>query len=299
MTDMNPCPVCSSGEYELFIETQDFFLTQEKFSIARCKRCGFIFTHNPPSEKEIGRYYESQDYVSHDDNAPGFVNSVYRGVRSFMLRRKRNLVKHLTQQKTGKILDIGSGTGHFLEEMKGAGWITKGIEISQKAREFSVNELHLDIIPPEEIKSFESGSFDCITLWHVLEHFHDPDGYASEIYRLLKPGGTCLVALPNCSSYDAVHYGKYWAAYDVPRHLWHFTPATFRKFSEKNGFNLTDIKRMPADVFYISSVSEKYKGTRLSFFTGILKGLWFSVRTFFNREGSSSLIYVLSKKQSS
>ncbi len=296
MSDILRCPLCSSGNPEHFLECEDHFLTHEKFNLAKCPACGFLFTKDPPSETAIQSYYESADYISHDDKATGLVNAIYRVVRSVMLGRKRNLVKKLTQLNNGSVLDIGSGTGYFLSEMKRSGWKVKGIEINPKARHFSVESLGLDVISPDAIDSLPESEFDCITLWHVLEHFHDPDGYVREVRRMLKPSGICIIALPNSHSPDAKHYGNFWAAYDVPRHLWHFSPSTFRKFSEKNGFDLLGIKRMPADVFYISSVSEKYKGTRLSFFTGLLKGVWFSIRTLFNREGSSSLIYILTKK---
>jgi SAM-dependent methyltransferase len=139
-------------------------------------------------------------------------------------------------------------------------------------------------------------SFDCITLWHVLEHFHNPFKYASEISRLLKPEGFCLIALPNCSSYDAEYYTQYWAAYDVPRHLWHFSPETFQKFSEKTGFVIDNIKNLPLDLFYISILSEKYRGARLAFFAGIIKAMPFALKSLYNKSRSSSVIYLLRKK---
>ena len=126
-----------------------------------------------------------------------------------MLQRKRAIVQSVTGLNNGTILDIGSGTGHFAAAMKKAGWLVKGIEVNKQARERSVSHFGLEIITPEDISSLEPGSFDCITLWHVLEHFHDPYKYASDIHTLLKPGGKCLVALPNCNSFDARYYGKY------------------------------------------------------------------------------------------
>jgi ubiquinone/menaquinone biosynthesis C-methylase UbiE len=138
-------------------------------------------------------------------------------------------------------------------------------------------------------------SFDCITLWHVLEHFHDPFNYISEISRLLKPGAVCIVALPNCNSYDAKYYDRFWAAWDVPRHLWHFQPSTFRIFSEKTGFNLENLKILPLDVFYISLLSERYKGSALPFLTGISKAMIFSCLSVFNKEMTSSLVYIMRK----
>jgi SAM-dependent methyltransferase len=292
VTTLN-CPLCVSGKPESFLETCDFFLTKEKFILARCPSCGFILTQDPPGEEKIGRYYESEEYVSHDDSGKGISQHIYRRVRSLMLKRKRKIVNKLTGLTKGFLLDIGSGTGHFLSEMKRSGWDTKGIEVNRKARDFSVTKLVLDVLPPEALKSLPESAFDCITLWHVLEHFHDPFSYSSEIRRLLKPGGSCIIALPNSSSYDAIHYGRFWAAWDVPRHLWHFNPDTFRLFSKKTGFTLTGIKSLPFDVFYISSESERYKGTGFPFLTGMIKGAWFSAKAFFNKEKASSLIYFL------
>jgi ubiquinone/menaquinone biosynthesis C-methylase UbiE len=179
--------------------------------------------------------------------------------------------------------------------MKKAGWEVTGIEINEKARDFAISRFGLEVTGPEQIATLKANSFDCITLWHVLEHFHDPFKYFSEIFRLLKPDGKCLVALPNCSSYDAKYYGKFWAAYDVPRHLWHFNPSTFRFFSKKTGFILENFRNLPLDVFYISQLSEKYKGSGLPFLTGTAKAMLFAFLSVFKKEKSSSLIYILRK----
>jgi ubiquinone/menaquinone biosynthesis C-methylase UbiE len=212
-----------------------------------------------------------------------------------MLRKKKELIRKITGFKQGTILDIGSGTGHFAGIMKKVGWLAKGIEVNEKARKFSISHFGLEIGTPDKISSFEANSFDCITLWHVLEHFHDPFKYISEIYRLLKPGAVCVIALPNCSSYDAEHYKRFWAAWDVPRHLWHFNPVTFRLFSEKAGFCLEKLRSLPLDVFYISMLSEKYKGSGLSFIKGMVIAGWFAFLSFFNKKKSSSIIYILRK----
>jgi ubiquinone/menaquinone biosynthesis C-methylase UbiE len=179
--------------------------------------------------------------------------------------------------------------------MKKAGWTVTGIEINEKARNFSSGHFGIEATGPENLTTLQTASFDCITLWHVLEHFHDPFKYAAEINRLLKPEGICIIALPNSASYDATHYGSFWAAFDVPRHLWHFNPDTFMLFVEKTGFNLYKIMSLPLDVFYISALSEKYKGSGLSFIKGMVKAKWFTLKSFFNKEKSSSLIYILKK----
>ncbi|MCU0461913.1 MAG: class I SAM-dependent methyltransferase [Bacteroidales bacterium] len=256
-----------------------------------------MFTQDHPDERTIGSYYASEEYLSHNDSAKGFSSTLYKISREFMLKRKRRLVERETGLKRGKLLDTGSGTGHFLNQMKQAGWEVNGIEINKKAREYAASSFGLDVISPDKISSLSSKSFDCITLWHVLEHFEDPFRYFSEISRLLTDGGVCITALPNSNSFDAEHYNKFWAAYDVPRHIWHFSPFTFQLFAQKAGFKIRSIKSLPLDVFYISILSEKYMGTWLYFITGIITGKWFWFLSLFKKEKSSSLIYILKKKE--
>ena len=289
------CPLCSSDKIGLQLNCTDHFLSRKEFTVYKCAACGFSFTQDYPEESEIAAFYESDSYISHSDTSEGFSNKLYRFARNLMLYRKKRLIQKITGLKKGTILDIGSGTGHFASTMKKAGWLVKGIEINEKARNFAITHFDLDISSPDKISEINTGSFDCITLWHVLEHFHDPFKYISEIYTLLKPGAVCVVALPNNSSYDAKHYNRFWAAWDVPRHLWHFNPATFRLFSEKAGFSLEKLRSLPLDVFYISMLSEKYKGSGLSFIRGMAIAAWFAFLSFFNKKGSSSIIYILRK----
>jgi SAM-dependent methyltransferase len=290
------CPVCSSANISFLLSAADHFVSKEEFPVYNCNSCSFKFTQDIPEGSEIGKYYESEDYISHSDISKSFSDKLYRLARNLMLRKKENLVISLTDTSNGNLLDIGSGTGYFANRMKSSGWNVKGIEINQKARDFSVSHFGLDVVSPDQISSIESGNYDCITLWHVLEHFHDPFNYASEIFRMLKVDGICIVALPNSNSFDSKHYGKYWAAWDVPRHLWHFNPSTLSLFAEKAGFLIKEIHALPLDVFYISLLSEKYKGSSFAFFSGMVKGLWFSIRVLFRKYGSSSLIYILQKK---
>jgi 2-polyprenyl-3-methyl-5-hydroxy-6-metoxy-1,4-benzoquinol methylase len=295
MVHHDVCPLCGSEKISVPFSCTDNFISKEVFQLARCGDCGFEFTQDYPEENEIGKYYESDDYISHSDTSKSLSDKLYRLARSFMLRRKSNIVRKLTGLKTGTILDIGSGTGHFADTMKSAGWQVKGIEINEKARNFSMANFGLDVIAPEYISALQSERFDIITLWHVLEHFHDPFKYASEIRRLLKPDGVCIIALPNSSSFDAWHFSKFWAAYDVPRHLWHFNPSTFRIFASKTGFMVKKILTLPLDLFYISILSQRYSGSRLPFLTGIVVAKMYTFASFFKKERSSSLIYILRK----
>jgi len=295
MVHHNSCPVCSSPDIALRIICTDHFKSGETFPVWTCSLCGFSFTQDHPDENSIGKYYESDDYISHNDTSKGLVNHIYRSVRRRMLKKKRNLIKNATGLETGSILDIGCGTGYFAAEMKNAGWRIKGIEINDKARNIAIENFGLEVISPDKISTLEPASFDCITLWHVLEHLSNLSTVISDIKRILKPGGTCIIALPNINSSDFVHYGPYWAALDVPRHLWHFNPDTFGFLFEGRGFRITGIKPLPLDVFYISVISEKYKGNSLAFLTGMFKGLLFALRALFNKRKSSSLIFILNR----
>lgn len=295
MVHHNVCPLCSSTEISVQFTCTDFFVSRKQFPVFKCSGCNFQFTQDYPEENLIGQYYESESYISHSDTTEGISNKLYRLARRFMLAKKKNLVTNITGKKSGKILDLGSGTGYFAAEMNKAGWQSEGIEINDKAREFSRVHFGLEIKTPDMLSSLISGSYDCITLWHVLEHFHDPFHYFAEIYRILKPGSYCIVALPNCSSFDAEYFKQYWAAWDVPRHLWHFTPETFKTFSDKSGFELADIRILPLDVFYISILSSKYKGSGISFISGMTIGLWCFLKTLRYKSRSSSVIYILKK----
>jgi 2-polyprenyl-3-methyl-5-hydroxy-6-metoxy-1,4-benzoquinol methylase len=295
MVHHTTCPLCSSEKIYLHLRCPDHFISKEVFQIDKCMECGFEFTQDYPEEEEIDKYYESEDYISHSNTSKGFSNKLYRLARNIMLRRKMGIIRNVTGLKKGKLLDIGSGTGHFADTMKKADWQVNGIEINEKARSFSNSNFGLGVKGPESISTFQPLSFDCITLWHVLEHFHDPFTYASDIIQLLKPEGFCIIALPNSNSYDAKYYGSFWAAFDVPRHLWHFNPSTFRLFSEKTGFRVESVRTLPLDIFYISALSEKYKGSGMPFIRGIVKAQLFALLSIFKKERSSSIIYILRK----
>jgi len=292
----NHCPLCSSEKISPYLKCIDYLVSKEEFELYRCHECGFIFTREYPDETEIGRYYESENYISHNDRARGFTNRVYLGVRDIMLQRKLRIVEIATGLNRGNILDIGCGTGYFAATMKEAGWVVTGIEPNEKARDFGVSRFGIKVLSEDRVSDLPDKSFDCITLWHVMEHFHNPFRYSEEISRLLKTDGICIAALPNSDSSDAGYYGTLWAAYDVPRHLWHFNSSTFKLFWEKKGFEIVRIKSLPLDVFYISILSERNKGSKLPFIIGLLTGGVFALKSAMNINKCSSLIYFLRKK---
>ncbi len=293
--NVTTCPVCDGDSFSAFLSCTDFFVSGEEFEIKKCSSCGFKITENIEDEENIGKYYQSENYISHSNTSKGIVNSVYHGVRKYMLGRKRRLVEKVTSLKNGQILDVGTGTGFFLNEMKENGWKVSGTEKSEEARNFAKNEFGLNNLPSEDLFQLKDKSYDVITLWHVLEHIHRLDENMETFHRLLKEEGKLVIAVPNHSSYDAKHYKQFWAAYDVPRHIWHFAPSQMEKLGAKHGFELTAINTMPFDSFYVSMLSEKYRKSKLAFLKGIFYGKISWLKSIFKPEDCSSVIYVFEK----
>lgn len=293
--NIQQCPVCGNNQFNHFLTCTDFFVSGEQFEIRECSGCGFKFTANAEDEENIGRYYQSEAYISHSNTSKGLVNSVYHRVRSYMLGRKRRLVQNVTEKKSGQILDVGTGTGFFLNEMKNSGWQVSGTEKSTDARTFAQKEFGLQINEPEELFQFEKERFDVITLWHVLEHIHRLDENMQTFSRLLKPDGKLIIAVPNPASYDARHYKQFWAAWDAPRHLWHFGPVQMKLFGEKHGFQLLSLHAMPFDSFYVSLLSEKYKKSKLALFKGLMHGKISWLKSLVSNKRCSSVIYIFEK----
>lgn len=293
---IDTCPLCGGQQLEHALTCTDYYASGETFEVVRCVHCGFLMTQDAPVEAEIGRYYETPDYISHSDTRKGLMNSLYHVVRRVMLGRKAARVNRAARLKKGVLLDYGTGTGYFADAMARRGWTVSAVEKNAAARAFAKEHFGLEVLPETGLKDFADASMDVVTLWHVMEHLEDLNGMWDVFYRLLKKQGVLIVAVPNPDSYDARKYGNEWAAYDVPRHLWHFRPSVMQRFGVKHGFILEGRFPMPMDAFYVSMLSEKYKGSRLPFVKGLWTGLlaWFSALG--KKERSSSMIYVFRKK---
>lgn len=290
------CPLCGGQQLEHALTCTDHYASGEQFEVIRCVHCGFLMTQGVPVEAEIGKYYETPDYISHSDTQQGLMNRVYHWVRQYMLSRKAALVKRVSGLSEGSLLDYGTGTGYFANTMVCQGWKVKAIEKSPQARAFAKKQFGLDVEAEHSLKDYPSRFLDVVTLWHVMEHLEHLNEMWETLHRILKDKGVLIVAVPNPESYDARKYKEWWAAYDVPRHLWHFSPSVMQRFGEKHGFVLEKEHPMPFDAFYVSMLTEKYKSNELSF----VKGLWTGTLAWFsalgNKERSSSLIYVFRKK---
>ncbi|SHF51636.1 Methyltransferase domain-containing protein [Dysgonomonas macrotermitis] len=271
-------------------------VSKDFFSVYQCPQCGFAFTQDFPAESEIGIYYDAPEYVSHTDSHKGIINTLYHQARKISLRSKVRFVQKCAAVKAGTLLDIGCGTGYFLDAMRHHKWIVTGIEKSEPTRKYAHEKFGLNIQDSEYLFEIPAKTKDTITLWHVLEHLEKLNETMANLHRILKDNGVLFIALPNKKSVDARYYQADWAAYDVPRHLWHFSPDDFEQFAAKHHFELVKIKGMPFDPFYISMLSEKNKGTFAGSLLGLIKGGWFFLRSLFNTRQSSSLIYILKKK---
>lgn len=292
METLTYCPVCNGARFNDFITCKDYTVSGENFRIVACGDCGFRFTNPRPGLEEIGRYYQSDDYISHTDTKKGLINALYQLVKSYTLSRKFQLLKSYLNGGETSILDIGSGTGAFLNVCKKKGWRAKGIEPSEAARNIGIRNYNLQISDEGELKKIPDQSFQFITLWHVLEHVHNLPERLKDIKRIKKEGGFCFIAVPNCLSHDAVVYREAWAAYDLPRHLYHFTPNTMKQLLQNYGFNVVEILPMKFDSFYVSMLSEKYRKGSVP--RGIWTGFISNLKARRNPLNYSSLIYVVS-----
>jgi len=271
----------------------DHSITKEKFELWRCASCDFLFTQDPPVAEEAGAYYQGEEYISHSDNQEGLVNKLYHKARDFMLGQKFQLVDRLSRGK--RLLDYGTGTGYFTDFMVRKGYAAQGIEIDQNARRYGAEKFGIEVHPPESLfKAFGPDTFDVITLWHVLEHLYDPKMYLEQFHEILGPEGVLIIAVPNHESKDAQSFGPDWAAYDVPRHLWHFSPATMKMMVGLLGFRVVETRHMPLDPFYVSIMSQKYASGG-GLISGGLKGLRSFATSFSDADRGSSVIYVCVK----
>ena len=292
MIHYSECPVCSGTSISKVFSCQDYTVSQKFFNIYECANCTLRFTQDVPELGEIGKYYASEDYISHSDTDKGFINKLYHSIRKFTLNQKKKLLLSITKLKRGKILDIGCGTGSFLEIMQTAGWETVGLEPDTDARKLTAAK-HIEWFEPNHLFNFPEKQFDVITLWHVLEHVHDLHNYIIQIKKLLKKNGLLVIAVPNYTSTDATHYDAFWAAYDVPRHLYHFSPNAMKILLEKHQFTIESIKPMWFDSYYVSLLSERYKENDLGILKAIKHGTISNYNALLNPKLASSIIYLI------
>jgi 2-polyprenyl-3-methyl-5-hydroxy-6-metoxy-1,4-benzoquinol methylase len=290
------CPACGNPLWQKGIQAKDYSVSGEWFELKTCSSCGLKMTWPQPEAENIGRYYASSEYISHSDTKTGLINKLYHSAREYMLKKKFQWVVDGAGRSNGHLLDVGAGTGHFAHYMQQQGWDVLALEPDETARKVGAEKLNLKILPLEDLASQQPDNFDVITLWHVLEHVHDLPGYIDHFHSILKKDGTLMIAVPNYSSKDAKHYSSQWAAYDVPRHLWHFSPEAMKQLLSRHGFQIVQKMDMPLDAFYVSMLSEKYKG---NYFFGPVSAFFNGFQSYWkgrkNKDQASSIIYISKK----
>ena len=289
------CPLCKSKDISKKMVCNDHLVTGELFDLFTCANCDFLFTQNPPTEEKIKKYYQSENYIPHSDRKKGIIYILFHFARNIMLKRKYRFIKKLPHSDKS-ILDIGTGTGYFLDFFKRRNFRVAGVEQDASARNFAKNEFGLSLIDSKMfLRSGIKDKYSFISLWHVLEHLYNPFLYMEEIDKILNDDGHLIVALPNPNSFDARYYSVDWDPYDVPRHLWHFTPEVFEKFVDKCKYKIIARKRLPFDPFYNAIFSEKKKGSKLILIRGLFIGLISFINSLIKKNQSSSIVYILKK----
>lgn len=290
MIDVTKCPICSGQEFKTVLLVKDHTVSGKLFSIKKCLQCGFHLTSPRPATDDLGDYYKSENYISHTGTARSITDRIYLKARTYTLRWKQNLIRRYTDEKT--LLDYGCGTGEFLAFCKSNNWKITGVEPSPLA-----NQQASKITGTEVYKSIALVDYEVsvITLWHVLEHVPDLNETLTKLKSRLKENGTMFIAVPNLNSWDAQHYDEDWAAYDTPRHLWHFGKSQMTKLLHNHQLKLENIIPMKLDPFYISLLSEKYR-TAHNGLPALTRAFYTGLRSNYEARKTgeySSLIYIV------
>ncbi|MEP1489004.1 MAG: class I SAM-dependent methyltransferase [Algibacter sp.] len=277
------------NQNNIHLKVKDFSVSGEEFELIENSEYGFLETTPQPSSDKLPEYYKSEDYISHTDSQRNLFEKVYHLVRKISLKKKLSLINSYSE-KSKNLLDVGSGTGDFLQIAQQNNWTVSGIEPNEEARGIANKKTNDSVFETEQLLKFKENSFDVITLWHVLEHLPNLEDHIKTFKKLLKPNGTLIIAVPNYKSFDAKHYKNFWAALDVPRHLWHFNRGAISKLVGKESMNVINIKPMLFDAFYVSLLSEKYKTGKMNPIKGFWIGLLSNIKSISTKE-ASSLIY--------
>ncbi|MBK9175340.1 MAG: class I SAM-dependent methyltransferase [Flavobacteriales bacterium] len=294
MESVPACPICGEGSALPALVVKDHHLTQEEFELVDCRGCGMRRTNPRPTATAMGGYYASEEYLSHDASSGSLLARIYRMARSLALARKHRLIRaHVTG---GRLLDLGCGTGDQLAHLSARGYQVEGVEPGVRARETAIRQHALKVVPQlGDVPAEEQ--FQVITLWHVMEHLHELPHTVKRLNPMLAPGGLLFAAVPDRESWDCAHYGPFWAAWDVPRHIWHFRRQDMQRLLSANGFKLMKAGRMPLDAYFIALLSERYKGrpSPVCWILAVLVGTWSNLLATVGVRPSSSTLFIARK----
>ncbi|MFK7953350.1 MAG: class I SAM-dependent methyltransferase [Ekhidna sp.] len=287
-TKLEKCPSCGHPKFKNHIICEDHTVSNESFALVKCDNCELVFTNPRPSIESISSYYQSDQYISHTDKANSAIHLVYKLVREYTLSQKLKLIS--SYKKKGTILDYGTGTGDFLEKCFKNNWTTFGYEPDLDALKIAKSKGKSEFIESLPTKS----KVDIITAWHVIEHVYELVDTIRNLKKSLNDDGYMFIALPNIESFDAKEYQEFWAAYDVPRHLYHFSQSSFKQLLGQEKLKLIDVKPMIFDSYYVSLLSEKYKTGKSNIINAVRNG-YYSNKSAKKTGQYSSLIYVVKK----
>jgi 2-polyprenyl-3-methyl-5-hydroxy-6-metoxy-1,4-benzoquinol methylase len=290
METLKSCPACGEKKMTRVLQAKDYTVSKNTFDIVRCASCNLLFTNPRPEAEQAGYFYKSENYISHSNTQKGLVNKLYHAVRNITLKQKTHLIQGC-QQGSKNLLDVGCGNGHFLHACQQNGWNTYGMELDPDTAARAAALTQQSIYPNLEAIPNDI-TFELISLWHVLEHVYELDAYFKFFKNRVAPNGKLLLALPNSNSYDAAYFKEFWAAYDVPRHIYHFNPETIQSVAKKHGFKLKTQRGQIFDSFYIALLSHEYKTGKKKLLSSFLIGLLSNALAFFKTGNYSSNIYI-------
>lgn len=243
--DETHCPLCGHVDADCIQEAQDPTPAEGDglwFAVVQCRHCSLRYTNPRPDAACIGRFYPG-DYKPHrrprkmDADRP----SSWLGRLSGRSVERRGELPW--EGPPGRLLDFGCGGGSFLKRMADRGWQVTGLDAAVGAVREVQESLGLTALvgslPHEDLAP---ASFEVVTMWHSLEHVHDPLAILAEAFRLLTPGGKLIVACPNIDSWPFRWFGPAWFGLDLPRHLVHFTPKTLTDAMESSGFRVESVR---------------------------------------------------------
>ncbi len=224
------CDVALVPLYPRVVDPQ----TTETFSVLRCPRCGL--GHTEPIPDDLTRYYGEVYYGEGRHLSADF----------WAWRRARFLDRHVAHR--GLVVDVGCGTGEFLQAASRLGWRVAGTELPDRARSLARRGLE---VRPSLADFRDLAPLDAITMWHSLEHFLDPAGQLALAYELLADDGRLIIAVPDLGGIQARWLGRFGFHLDVPRHLFHFDRESLAQLLERAGLTIeqTTHRELEYDLF--------------------------------------------------
>jgi 2-polyprenyl-3-methyl-5-hydroxy-6-metoxy-1,4-benzoquinol methylase len=292
LVNIDNCPICkSNGVFKEYISSKDYLITKEEFKIVQCQTCNFIFTNPRPNDQSLGNYYKSANYDSHKTANTNLKDFLYKKVRNYSTGKKLELINKITKGKS--LLDIGCGAGFFINYCHQNNWRVEGMEPNLEALPYTSPKVKIH----SHLNTIKENSFDIITMWHSLEHIAALDEVMEAAKKSLKKDGKLLIAVPNINSYDYLIYKEYWAALDVPRHLYHFTQESIGNLMKRNRLKVVKIEPLIFDSYYVSLLSEQYKTGKMNYGKAFINGLKSNNWAKKNNKNYSSILYIISKDE--